>query len=341
MNLGSPDSTSVRDVRKYLMEFLMDKRVIDYPYLFRKILVGGIIVPFRASKSAEAYRRIWTKEGSPLVAITDKFCRSLSEQIDLPTEISMRYGKPNMATAFTKLAKSNPDLDEILAIPLYPHYAMSSFETAVAWAREIHAREHYPSKIYFTKPFYNNDGYVHALSERIRPYLDKPYDHLLFSYHGIPERHLTKVDPTGNHCLQSINCCETDSPAHATCYRHQCFETTRLVTEQLNIPRKNYSISFQSRLGREQWLRPYTDFRLKEMPGEGIKKLLVVCPSFVSDCLETLEEIDIRGKESFLQAGGESFQKIPCLNDSALWVEVVADWIRAFDQGDHSMILGS
>jgi ferrochelatase len=229
------------------MEFLMDKRVIDYSFLFRKILVGGIIVPFRASKSATAYERIWTKEGSPLIVLTQKFCQSLREQINLPVEVSMRYGKPSMGMAFKKILESNPELEEVLAIPLYPHYAMSSFETAVVWAREIHARNHYSFKISFTRPFYNNDGYVHALSERIRPYLDQPYDHLLFSYHGIPERHLLRTDPSRKHCLQSINCCEKNSPAHSTCYRHQCFETTRLVTKRLNIPEKYY-ISFQSRL---------------------------------------------------------------------------------------------
>ena len=339
MNLGSPDSTQVKDVRRYLMQFLMDKRVIDYPYIFRKILVGGIIVPFRAPKSAEAYKTIWTNEGSPLIALTKQLRDSLQLSIAEHVEIAMRYGNPSMETAYNNLIERIPDMEEVIAVPMYPHYAMSSYETAVEYAREIYRKKNYKFKLTIIKPYYNNADYIHALSEHMRPYLQQDYDHILFSYHGIPERHLTKTDITGQHCLRVTDCCAVDSPAHARCYRHQCLQTTFLVAGKLQIPKNKYSYSFQSRLGREEWLKPYTDFRLEEMPKEGIKKLLIICPAFVSDCLETLEEIAIRGRESFLKAGGESFTMIPCLNIHPLWIKALAGWINAYLQGDQAMVL--
>jgi ferrochelatase len=339
MNLGSPDSTQVKDVHRYLMQFLMDKRVIDYPYLFRKILVGGIIVPFRAAKSAEAYKTIWTDEGSPLIVFSQRLKDSLQKVIVEPVEIAMRYGNPSMKTAYEKLLGRMPDMEEVIALPLYPHYAMSSYETAVEHAREIHKKNNYRFKLKFIRPYYNNTDYIQALSEHIKPYLADEYDHILFSYHGIPERHLQKADITGQHCLKTNECCSKSSLAHDRCYRHQCLQTTSSVTKRLGIPEQKFSYSFQSRLGRKEWLKPYTDFRLVEMPKEGIKKLLIVCPAFVSDCLETLEEIAIRGKESFLAAGGEKFTMIPCLNIHPLWVSTIGNWLKEFIAGGRSMEL--
>ncbi|HEX7904966.1 MAG TPA: ferrochelatase [Chitinophagaceae bacterium] len=339
MNLGSPDSTSVKDLRRYLNQFLMDERVIDMPYLKRLLLVKGIIVPFRAPKSAEAYRTIWTKEGSPLIVITKQLQAALQQQLAEPVEIAMRYGNPSIAAAFENLLKRDKDLEEVIAIPMYPHYAMSSYETAVADAKAVHAKRKYGFKLSFIKPYYNEPHYIDALATNIRPYLQQEHDHILFSYHGIPERHLIKTDPTGCHCLKKENCCNEPSVAHATCYRHQCFTTTKLVTQQLGIPEGKYSVSFQSRLGRDPWLKPYTDFRLNDMPKEGIKKLLIVCPAFVSDCLETLEEIEERGKESFMEAGGESYKMIPCLNTHPLWVQALAGWVKEYKEGSKEMIL--
>lgn len=338
MNLGSPDSTAVKDVRRYLRQFLMDERVIDIPFAARFVLINGIIVPFRAPKSAEAYKTIWTKDGSPLVVLTRQLQQALQQQVSVPVEIAMRYGNPTMQTAFDAIMKKEPELDEVLAIPLYPHYAMSSFETAVEHAREVHAKNKYPFKLSFLKPFYNEPGYINALAENIRPYLDKPHDHILFSYHGVPGRHIRKSDVTGNHCLASGNCCETPSAAHAHCYRHQVFTTTRLVMEQLQITPDQYSISFQSRLGKG-WLEPFTDIRLEEMPKEGIKKLLILCPAFVSDCLETLEEIEERGKESFMSAGGEAYTMIPCLNTNPLWVNTLAGYVNDFTAGKTAALI--
>ena len=327
MNLGSPDSTKVTDVKRYLDQFLMDERVIDKPWLLRALLVKGIIVPFRAPKSAEAYRTIWTKDGSPLVELTRQLKQALQNEVIEPVEIAMRYGNPSPEAAFDALLKREPELEEVVAIPLYPHYAMSSYETAIEYAKDIHQKKKYSFKLSFIKPFYNESNYLHALAENTKPWLAQPYDHLLFSYHGVPSRHIKKSDVTGCHCLQKENCCEVPSPAHDFCYRHQVITTTKAVTNLLEIPEEKYSISFQSRLGKG-WLEPFTDIRLEQLPGEGVKKLLVVCPAFVSDCLETLEEIAIRGKEIFMKAGGESYEMIPCLNTHPLWVKAIAGWVR-------------
>lgn len=338
MNLGSPNSTSVEDVRRYLHEFLMDERVIDYPYLLRLFLVKGIIVPFRAAKSAKAYQSIWTKEGSPLIVLTKQLQKHLQGQLHEPIEIAMRYGNPTPKEAYDALLKKIPDLDEVILMPLYPHYAMSSYETAVESMKEVHKKNKYSFKLTTIKPYYDKGAYIYALAESIKPYLNQPYDKILFSYHGVPERHILKGDITGNHCLHTANCCEVDSPAHQYCYRHQCVRTTALVTQLLQIP-KQFELSFQSRLGRDKWLTPYTAQRLSELPKEGVKKLLVVCPAFVSDCLETLEEIAEQGRETFLHAGGESFTMIPCLNIHPRWVKTIAAWIREYNEGNREMIL--
>ena len=338
MNLGSPDSDSTKDTRKYLNEFLMDKRVIDSPWLLRFFLVRFIISPFRAPRSAHAYQKIWTREGSPLLVLSRQLQEALQKETVERVELAMRYGCPSPRKAFDNLLKKEPRLEEVVLVPLYPHYAMSSYETAVEYAKKIHRRFKYPFSLTSLKPYYDQEDYVFALAEHIRPWLRNDYDHILFSYHGLPERHLKKTDPTGHHCLEIANCCVRASPAHKLCYRHQVLETTQLVTDHLQIPRDKFSYSFQSRLGREEWLKPYTDFRFLEMPKEGIKKLLVVCPAFVSDCLETLEEIAIRGKETFLRSGGESFTMIPCLNTDPLWVKALGKWIGEYSSGDRRMM---
>ncbi|HSC53735.1 MAG TPA: ferrochelatase [Phnomibacter sp.] len=328
MNLGSPDSTEVKDVRRYLDEFLMDERVIDMPKLLRMLVVKGIIVPFRAAKSAKAYQSIWTKEGSPLVVLTQQLQQALQGQVEAPVSIAMRYGNPHPKQAFDELLAKVPNLEEVILVPLYPHYAMSSYETAVEYAKEAHKKNKYSFKLTTVAPFYKHEAYLDALAASIEPYLQQDYDHIVFSFHGIPERHVLRTDPEGTHCLHSGTCCSTEAPAHAFCYRHQCLVTADKVAEQLQIPKSKYSFSFQSRLGRDEWLKPYTAQRLVEMPNEGIKKLLIVCPAFVSDCLETLEEIAVEGKESFLHAGGESFTHIPCMNVHPRWVKALATLVE-------------
>ncbi|MGZ5255333.1 MAG: ferrochelatase, partial [Flavitalea sp.] len=222
---------------------------------------------------------------------------------------------------------------------MYPHYAMSSYETAVEYAKEIFRKGNYPFKLEFIKPYYEEAKYLEALADSIKPFLEQDYDQILFSYHGIPERHLKKGDITGQHCLKVENCCEVDSVAHKTCYRHQCWVTTKRMVAMLGIPEEKFAMSFQSRLGREEWLKPYTAKRLEELPGEGVKKLLIVCPAFVSDCLETLEEIAEEGKHSFMESGGEAFTIIPCLNIHPLWVKAIAGWVDQVKQGNQTMIL--
>lgn len=327
MNLGSPDTTEVKDVRRYLDEFLMDERVIDSPYLWRSILVKGIITPFRAPKSAEAYRSIWTKDGSPLVHITRQLRDALQEKVSEPVVIAMRYGSPDIKTAYEQLLHIAPGIEEVVLLPLYPHYAMSSFETASVEARKVHAESGYKFKLSVVRPFYNHPAYIAAMAESMRPYIAGNESHILFSYHSIPEKHIHMRDITESHCLRSGECCVTASPSHSYCYRHQCFETTRLVAQALGLPRERYSVAFQSKLGRAEWLKPATTLRMEQMPAEGIKDLVVVCPSFVSDCLETLEEIAIREKENFMNAGGNSYTYIPCMNTQPQWVDAVEELV--------------
>lgn len=328
VNLGSPASFEVSDVRIYLRQFLMDGRVIDAPYLVRKMIVEGFILPFRPKKSAEAYRSVWLKEGPPLKVITENFRRELQPLVNLPMTVAMRYGHPSPKDALSDLERQAPDLNEILIAPLYPHYAMSSYETAVLHVLEKIRKVRPAMKFKTLQPFYDDDAFIKALSESIAPFLSQDFDHLLFSYHGLPVRHLKKSDPTKQHCYLVDRCCDMQSPAWDFCYKHQVIQTTRLVASRLKIPAHKFSFSFQSRLGSDQWIQPFTDEQLTKFPSQGIKQLLVVCPAFVADCLETLEEIAIRGRDSFLEAGGESFTVIPCLNTNRQWVDAFASYFN-------------
>ena len=340
MNLGSPDSTEVKDVKRYLDEFLMDPRVIDYPWFPRLLLVKGIITPFRAAKSAQAYKTIWTSEGSPLIVITRQVQLALQQQIPEPVEIAMRYGSLTPGRAFDALLKKEPGLEEVIAVPLYPHYAMSSYETAVEHAKSVHRSGKYSFRLHFIKPFYEDPSYLGALAQRVNPYVTGNYDHILFSYHGIPARHIHRDDPQATKTCLALNGteCVPGNPGSKNCYRRQVITTTKLLMQRVNVREDKYSISFQSRLGKG-WLEPFTDKRLEEMPKQGVKKLLILCPAFVSDCLETLEEIEERGKEIFMQAGGESFKMIPCLNDHPAWVAALKGWIDQLKTGNKEMLL--
>jgi len=328
VNLGSPDSPSVPDVRRYLREFLMDGRVLDVNWFVRLCIVNFAILPSRPRQSAHAYQSVWTPEGSPLIAISRKLRSLLQQKVALPVELAMRYQNPSIPCAIQTLADKGAD--EVLAIPLFPHYAMSSFETAVERVKEVAARLAPGMKLQVQPPYYVQPDYIAALVGSAQPFLEKPFDHLLFSFHGLPERHLRKSDLTGCHCLKVENCCQVPSPAHATCYRAQCFKTVAAFVKQAEIPREKYSIAFQSRLGRDPWLKPYTDHELVRFPEKGIKNLLVICPAFVSDCLETLEEIGIRGRESFSSSGGSKFDLIPCLNEHPLWVQALERMVNRF-----------
>ncbi len=332
INLGSPDSYSVKDVRKYLQEFLMDEKVIDIPVLLRGIIVKGFIVPFRAPKSAKAYKSVWTSKGSPLRVITDDFAAKVKEHTDMPVAVAMRYGSPTPFEALKELEANAGQLDEILITPMYPHYAMSSYETALEHVVKNIQTLRKNIKLRILKPFYREPAYISALAESIRPYLAKHhYDGYLFSYHGLPIRHLKKSDTTQTHCYSSGECCEIKSVAWNTCYKHQVKTTTQLVAEKLNLEPDKVIVSFQSRLGSDKWIQPFTDKELEELPKRGIKKLLVLCPAFVADCLETLEEMDDRGKESFMKSGGEVFVRVPCLNTSESWVTAFAAYCNGHE----------
>jgi ferrochelatase len=329
INLGSPDSTAVPDVRKYLREFLMDGRVLDTPWPIRWCVVNLAILPKRPAQSAEAYDKIWTKEGSPLVVTTRNVGRELQRRLgdDLPVEVAMRYQSPSIESAIGSLRAKG--VGELFVFPLFPHFAMSSFETAAVRAQEVAARLAPAMRLKVAAPYYADPDYIAALAASSAESLQGGYDHLLFSFHGLPERHMRKADPTKRHCLATPNCCETPSPAHATCYRAQCFATVRALALAANLPADKYSVAFQSRLGSEPWLQPYTDFEIERLAKSGVKRLLVICPAFVSDCLETLEEIAMRGREIFLEAGGEECQLIPCLNEHPRWLEALEKMVRA------------
>ena len=326
VNLGSPDSPAVPDVRRYLREFLMDGRVLDAPWLIRFFVVHALILPFRPKQSAEAYHTIWTREGSPLVVISRQVQAALQVATPITVALAMRYQNPSIEAVVAALSRGG--VKELLLIPLFPHYAMSSYETAVERVRTVLARRAAHIRLTIQPPYYDRDDYVDALVANSREHLESGYDHVLFSFHGIPERHLRKSDPTGRHCLESQDCCRRASPALDTCYRAQCFRTVEAFVHKAGVTR--HSISFQSRLGRDPWLKPYTDLELDRLAREGVRRLRVLCPAFVSDCLETIEEIGIRGRKTFLAAGGTDFALIPCLNLHPSWIKTLENMVNEF-----------
>lgn len=336
INLGSPASTAVRDVRTWLREFLMDGYVIDLPWLIRALLVT-LISTVRTTKTAMAYRSIWTAQGSPLLTHTKNLAalvnRHLQADQSACVDYAMRYGKPDIETAMLEMAEAG--VDRLLIAPLYPQYAMSTTETSWQKSLAVKRKHHLPVQLFLLPPFYKAPAYIQLLSEGIAGKLQN-LDALLFSYHGLPEQHLLRTDPTGNHCLRTTQCCQLVSSAHATCYLHQAKTTSARVAEQLALPDSFWHISFQSRLGTAVWLKPYTDQVLAALPGQGIRHLGVVCPAFVSDNLETLEEIQLRGRETFLAAGGKTFSYISCLNELDAWGPALARLcLDAFNEPMH------
>ncbi|MEM7185088.1 MAG: ferrochelatase [Bacteroidota bacterium] len=314
VNLGSPDSTDPKDVKKYLDEFLMDPRVIDVPRWARILLVRGIILNTRPKKSAEAYSKIWWEEGSPLIVISERLQKKIQNKVNVPVALAMRYGSLTLQKGLQELVDQG--VDEVLLIPLYPQFAMATTETIEVKVEELRESVFPDLTITSLPAFYKEPEYIDVLSKSMAETLDTiEYDHLLFSYHGVPERHIRKSDVTKSHCKIDGQCCQNDSEAHEFCYRHQCYDTTRRVAETLGLKEGTYTTTFQSRLGFDPWLQPYTDRTIERMGKEGVKKLAIVTPAFVSDCLETLEEIAMEGEEIFHEVGGEEFTTIPCLND--------------------------
>lgn len=327
VNLGSPASTSVADVRRYLNQFLMDPYVIDLPWPARRLLVS-LILATRPKQSAQAYASIWWEEGSPLVVLSRRVQQALQAKLDMPVELAMRYGEPSIESAVLALA-ATPGVEEILFIPQYPQHADSTITTSIREAERVIARHRLTVRLTIIPAFYEREGYMDALVASARPYFDQPFDHLLMSYHGLPERHLRKADPTGSHCLNYPDCCERPSVAHVTCYRAQCTAVSSAFAARMGLQAGQWSQAFQSRLGRAKWIEPYTEARIDELAAQGVKRLLVMCPAFVTDCIETLEEIGDRAREQFIEAGGEELVLIPCLNDHPQWVQTLAQWCRS------------
>lgn len=325
VNLGTPASCRTADVRRYLNEFLMDGHVLDAPWPLRRLIVSLFILPFRPRRSARSYARIWDAagagSGSPLLHYSELCRQRLAERLDAPVALAMRYGRPDLASAMAALARAG--VEQILLLPLYPQHADATRTTSIEAAR---AALPPGIRLELFPPFYDQPAYLDAQAAVIARSLPRRWDHLLFSYHGLPERHLRKADPTGGHCLRKADCCALPSPAHALCYRHQAQRTAALLAERLGIAPERWSLSFQSRLGRLPWLRPYTDQQLRALPQQGARRLAVACPSFVADNLETLEEIGMAGRAAFLDAGGESFTLAPCMNAAPEWLDALAEF---------------
>ena len=301
--------------------------MIDVPLWARTLLVKGIILNTRPKASAAAYKKIWWEEGSPLIVLSERLQGKIQNQIDFPVALAMRYGSMTIKKGIQELVDKG--VDEVFLIPLYPQYAMATTETILVLAEDIR-KEYFPNiTIQDLKPFYNKTEYIKVLSNSIAKHLEgKDYEHLLFSYHGVPERHIRKSDITKSHCKIDGSCCATASPAHEFCYRHQCKEVTRLVGKALSLKEGTFSTSFQSRLGFDPWLQPYTDRTIERLGKQGIKKMAIVTPAFVSDCLETLEEIAMEGEEIFHEMGGKDFTTVPCLNDDKEFVDLLSNWIN-------------
>lgn len=329
INLGTPDDTSVASVRRYLRQFLSDPRVLDIPAVARFFLLNVAILPTRPAKSAEAYREIWTEEGSPLLIHTKALKEVVKKRFPKASvRFAMRYQNPSMASVMEEFRKEG--VERLVVVPLYPQYASSSTGSCLDELYRIASEDWNTPHLVVVPPFYDHPAYLKAFEEIIRNKLGNldDFDLLLMSFHGLPERHVTKCDTSGNHCLKKANCCDAIVEANRYCYRAQCYATARGLAELLGLREDQYEVSFQSRLGRTPWIKPYTDEVIEALPGRGVKRLAVTIPSFTADCLETLEEINMRGREDFMAAGGEHFEMVPSLNSEEIWVDAVCHMIR-------------
>jgi ferrochelatase len=322
INLGSPKSLDKKDVKDYLREFLSDDLVIDLPKILQQFILRCFILPFRPAQAKEAYELIWEEEGSPLIINTQKIANALAKKTGWNVDIAMRYQEPSIENVIKKYKENN--VEELTVISLYPHNAMSTTLSTELAVKEVVRRIYPDLKLSFVEPFYDNPLYIEALSESIKPYL-KDIDKLVFSYHGIPMRHIKKSDISGSHCIGENSCCNIDNISSRNCYRSNTFTTSKLTAQYLKLKSSEWMMTFQSRVSiiSPNWLKPYTDIELDNLPPKGVEKVGVVCPSFVADCLETLEEIDMRARETFEEAGGETFKYIPCLNDDKKFISVL------------------
>jgi ferrochelatase len=330
VNVGTPDAPNTSAVRRYLREFLSDPRVLDLHPVARWMLLNLVILPFRPRTSAAAYQQIWTDAGSPLLVNSQAFAAGLQRELGdgFAVEVAMRYGNPSIASALERLRERG--VERHIVFPLYPQHASSSTGTSLEEIFRQLGERWNVADVTTVAPFYADDGFIAAAAERASPIVDelRP-DHHLFSFHGLPERHVLKSDETGGHCLQSADCCREITESNKYCYRAQCYATARLVAASMGLSEGSWSVAFQSRLGRTPWIHPYTDEVLPVLARErGIRRLAVHCSAFVADCLETLEEIGIRARADFIAAGGEELRLVPAVNDSQRWIRAAADMVR-------------
>ncbi|HSP79355.1 MAG TPA: ferrochelatase [Myxococcaceae bacterium] len=324
VNLGTPDAPETGPVRRYLREFLSDPRVVDLNPVGRWLLLNLIILPFRPKRSAHAYQSIWTPEGSPLLVHSKALAAAVAERLAgrYEVELAMRYGNPSLPDAVARLKAKG--VRDFTVLPLYPQEAASTSGSTLARLYELLAGPWDVANVRAVPAFHGHPAFLEAFAEVARPVIaEARADHVLFSFHGVPERHIRKSDASGRHCLASEGCCEALTDANRHCYRAQCFATARGIAGKLGLEPDGWSISFQSRLGREPWVQPYTDVVLPELAARGVKRLAVLCPAFVADCLETLEEVAMRGAEQFIASGGESLTLVPSLNAHPAWVDTV------------------
>lgn len=320
LNTGSAASPHVPDVRVYLRQFLSDPRIIDLPAWQRWIIVNLFVLPFRPKKTGEAYEAIWTERGSPLLAFSEDFCVALQAVMpEAIVKIGMAYGAPSIAQSLDALMAAG--VERIIVVPMFPQYASATTGSVVECVYKHCAKQWNVPAISVLPPYFDDAGYLDAWQEVATPALAgfQP-DHVLLSYHGLPERQVKKCDPSGTHCLATPDCCAHEVPANRMCYRRHCMETSKALIHRLGLEEGKYSVAFQSRLGRDPWLSPATDETIVRLAKQGVKRLAILSPAFVADCLETLEELGMQGKESFLDHGGEDLLLVPSLNAHPTWV---------------------
>ena len=327
INLGSPKKLTKKSVREYLKVFLSDDYVLDLPKILQQIILRVFILPFRPKKTLEAYELIWTPEGSPLIISTESIANKLSLKTGWDVDYAMRYEDPSIENALLNF--KNKGVYKIIVISLYPHNALATTITTEMETRIVANKLSEDFELVFTKPFFDNEIYINAISKTIKPHIEKAsFDKIVFSYHGIPKRQAKKTDETGEHCFSDSNCCEIAGDGSKDCYRSHTRIASDLTARKLGLSDDQWEVAYQSRLG-PGWLTPFTDKRLAELPEEGKKNIAVLCPSFISDCLETLEEIDIRGRKTFFDAGGKNMTYIPCLNDSEDTINLLENLVKS------------
>ena len=327
INLGSPKKLTKKSVREYLKVFLSDDYVLDLPKVLQQIILRVFILPFRPKKTLEAYELIWTPEGSPLIISTESIANKLSLKTGWDVDYAMRYEEPSIENALLNF--KNKGIYKIIVISLYPHNALATTITTEMETRIVANKLSEDFELVFTKPFFDNEIYINAISKTIKPHIEKAsFDKIVFSYHGIPKRQAKKTDETGVHCFSDSNCCEIAGDGSKDCYRSHTRIASDLTARKLGLSDDQWEVAYQSRLG-PGWLTPFTDKRLAELPEEGKKNIAVLCPSFISDCLETLEEIDIRGRKTFFDAGGKNMTYIPCLNDSEDTINLLENLVKS------------